>query len=75
MKRWQSILATLGLWAGPVVNVWLPFIPASATAYVLAALATINLFVAKKASETNPNGTPAQIPWVPGEPKLKPTRL
>ena len=65
MKRWQAILATLGLWAGPVANIWFPFIPPAATPYVLASLATVNLLVSKKASESNPNGTPAQVSWDP----------
>lgn len=65
MKRWQAILATVGLWAAPVANIWMEFIPPEALKYVLALLATINLFVVKKASETNPNGTPAQVAWNP----------
>lgn len=68
MKRWQAILATLGLWAGPVANIWMEFIPPQALKPLACVLATINLLIVKKASESNPNGTPAQVPW---EPKQK----
>lgn len=65
MSRFKSILAQILLWAGPVLNIWYPFIPPKALTGINLGLGTIAVIVAKKTSETNPDGTSAKAPWIP----------
>lgn len=65
MKKWQSILSQILLWGVPVFNIWQPIIPPKAQPYVVGGLGTISILVAKKTSESNPDGTDSRTAYEP----------
>lgn len=72
MKRWQSILIQSVLTAGQVANVGLEnnMIPGKATPYVALGVGLIQLLLANKAHNSNPDGTPASVPYQKGPQKI-----
>jgi hypothetical protein len=68
MKRWQSILLTIGLSAGMAGTEFIPGTKDSPYKLMAqSAIAAVAAMVAKKASESNPDGTNAKTAWKPEE--------
>ena len=65
MKKWQSILANILMWAVPVINIWQPIIPPKQMGYIIPVIATISVLTVKKTSESNPDGTNARSAYIP----------
>jgi hypothetical protein len=62
MKRWFAITAGIGLQVAQLVTpVFIKDDNLKQAAQ--AAIVALTGYVVKKTSETNPDGTPAQIPW------------
>ena len=68
MKRWQSILTQTLLLTGQIGNTALEngVIPPKASPYVALGLGVLQLFFANKAHNSNPDGTPAIVPYQKG---------
>lgn len=65
MKRWVAILSSVGLAAGMAGAEFIPGGPSSPIKVITQGLiGVLGAYVAKKASESNPNGTPAELPYV-----------
>lgn len=67
MKKWQSILVQSILTAGQIANAGLEnkMIPPKASPYVALGVGLIQVFFANKAHNSNPDGTPAEVPYYP----------
>ncbi len=69
MKKWYAIPIQLLLWGTTLISPWIKIIPPNITKWLEPALATISVLVTKKVSESNPDGTPAETPFI--NPKLR----
>lgn len=75
MKNWQGILIQVG------INALITFLAAlkdqdtGTKVAVGAGLAAVSGLVAHKTSQSNPDGTPAQEPWIPGYDPNKPVKV
>lgn len=69
MPRWVSILIQVTMTAGQIYNVWGPLVPEEQKIFVAAALGSIQIVVNNIASQYNPDGTKAELPYVKGQQK------
>lgn len=62
MSKWRSILITIALQAAQIL---VPQIPNENLRNIMAAsILLVNGAIVKKTSETNPDGTPAAVPYI-----------
>ncbi len=64
MKRWHNILIQFSASAGQIANIWFPFVAEEHRPIVTAVLGTVQLGTAIIAHSFNPDGTPAEKPFV-----------
>ena len=63
MKKTTAITVQILAFLVHAYNIWAPVIPEAKKPYVAAGIATLQLLITRRASDSNPDGTPACVPY------------
>lgn len=64
MKKWQNILTQVVMTGGQALNIWQGFIPDKYKMIIALGLGSVQLVAANMAHNSNPDGTPVELPYV-----------